>query len=91
LRKDEDFNREIHRLRPVFAGSRYAGALIHTARGWDAHDASGQLIGSYPQGGSGHDQAAQPRHRPFDVKGTNEGPTTRSTQRLAGNSISGLA
>ena len=89
-------NHEIHRLRPVFAGSRYAGALIHTAGGWDAHDASGQRIGSYPQGGSGHDQAAQPRHWPFDVKGTNEGPTTcppagaLSTQRLAGNRISGL-
>jgi hypothetical protein len=42
-------NHEIHRLRPVFAGSRYAGALIHAAGGWDAHDASGQRIGSYPK------------------------------------------
>jgi hypothetical protein len=50
LRKDEDFNHEIHRLRPVFARSRgYAGALIHTAGSWDAHDASGQRIGSYPK------------------------------------------
>jgi hypothetical protein len=23
--------------------------LIHTAGGWDAHDASGQRIGSYPK------------------------------------------
>jgi hypothetical protein len=40
---------EVHRLRPVFDGSRYCGALIRTARGWDAHDATGKVIGTFPE------------------------------------------
>jgi hypothetical protein len=39
---------EIHRMRPVFDGSRYCGALLHTIHGWDAHDASGRKVGDYP-------------------------------------------
>ena len=48
-KKDEDLKHEIHRLRPVFDGARYVGALLHHFRGWDALDADGVRIGSYPE------------------------------------------
>jgi hypothetical protein len=37
----------IERLRPVFAGSRYCGALIYSARGWQAHDHQGKFVGEF--------------------------------------------
>jgi hypothetical protein len=39
---------EISRLRPVFDGAKYV-ALLHHFRGWDALDADGVRIGSYPE------------------------------------------
>jgi hypothetical protein len=38
---------ETHRLRPVMIGTRYAGCLIYTAKGWTAHDAHDRPVGSY--------------------------------------------
>ena len=35
-------------MRPVFDGDRYAGCLLRHARGWDALDADGKLVGDYP-------------------------------------------
>ena len=40
---------EISRMRSVFDGDRYAGCLLRHARGWDALDADGVRIGSYPE------------------------------------------
>jgi hypothetical protein len=40
---------EISRLRPVFDGARYVGALLRHFRGWDVHDAAGALVGTYPE------------------------------------------
>ena len=39
---------EISRMRPVFDGDRYAGCLLRHARGWDALDVDGKLVGDYP-------------------------------------------
>jgi hypothetical protein len=36
-------------MRSVFDGDRYAGCLLRHARGWDALDADGVRIGSYPE------------------------------------------
>jgi hypothetical protein len=38
---------EIHRLQSVFLGGRYAGALLHTAVGWDAYNARNALQGTF--------------------------------------------
>jgi hypothetical protein len=39
---------EIHRSRPVLAGTRCLGHLLYTARGWQALDRSDQLVGTFP-------------------------------------------
>jgi hypothetical protein len=37
-------------FKSVFAGDgRYCGALIFTARGWDAHDADGKRVGCFEE------------------------------------------
>jgi hypothetical protein len=79
------YHYEIHRLRPVFAGPRYAGALIHTAGGWDTTmPAASDRHLPRGQDGFGGDEAAHAVRR--------EGPPAGalSTQRLAGNRVSGL-
>ena len=37
---------ETHRLRPVMIGNRYAGCLIHTAKGWTAYDQHDRRVGT---------------------------------------------
>jgi hypothetical protein len=34
-------------FRSVFDGDRYVGALIYTAKGWDAHDHAGKRVGCF--------------------------------------------
>jgi len=34
-------------FRSVFEITRYCGALIYTAKGWDAHDAGGKRVGCF--------------------------------------------
>ena len=34
-------------FRSVFDSTRYVGALIYTAKGWDAHNPDGQRVGTF--------------------------------------------
>ena len=38
---------EIARLRPVFDGDRYCGALVHSAKGWIIYNTHGASAGCY--------------------------------------------
>ena len=37
------------RMQSVFDGDRYCGAQLRHAPGYDAHDATGRRIGTYPE------------------------------------------
>jgi hypothetical protein len=52
-------------FRSVFDGDRYCGALIYSARGWQAHNAAGKVVGEFED-----DQAAVRRLRSLAAQST---------------------
>jgi hypothetical protein len=66
--KEATLKRLIERLRPVFDEGGSCGALVHSAKGWAAHNTQGNRIGLFPGRRGGCEAAGGLGRGPINIR-----------------------